>query len=58
MESKDAAELNLGEDFSQDACLSNAEVAVILERQKADYNAQGKEFTRCVACPYKNIHST
>ncbi|KAG7402165.1 RNA polymerase B [Phytophthora boehmeriae] len=45
MESKDAAELNLGDEFSDDACLSNAEVAVILEKQKANYEEQRKLFT-------------
>ncbi|KAG6609764.1 RNA polymerase II [Phytophthora cinnamomi] len=45
MDSKDAAALNLGDDFEDDVCLSNAEVAIILEKQKANYLEQKKTFT-------------
>ncbi|KAG6977692.1 hypothetical protein JG688_00000044 [Phytophthora aleatoria] len=45
MESKDAAELNLGDDFENDTCLSNAEVAIILDKQKVNYIEQKKMFT-------------
>ncbi|KAJ8556905.1 hypothetical protein ON010_g9061 [Phytophthora cinnamomi] len=48
MDSKDAAALNLGDDFEDDVCLSNAEVAIILEKQKANYLEQKKTFTRFV----------
>lgn len=46
MESNDAAELSLGDDFNDDVCLSNAEVAVILDKQKADYVVQKKPLTK------------
>ncbi|KAL3666588.1 hypothetical protein V7S43_008215 [Phytophthora oleae] len=46
MELNDAAELNLGDDFNDDVCLSNAEVAVILDKQKTDYVEQKKPLTR------------
>lgn len=42
----DAAELKLGDDFTDDTCLSNAEVAVILDKQKVNYVEQKKTFTR------------
>jgi DNA-directed RNA polymerase II subunit RPB4 len=45
MDTEDAAELNLGDDFRHETCLSNAEVAVILEKQKADYENQEKQLT-------------
>ncbi|POM68653.1 RNA polymerase II [Phytophthora palmivora] len=45
MESNDAAEMNLGDDFINDVCLSNAEVAVILDKQKVNYVEQNKDFT-------------
>lgn len=48
VDTEDAAELNLGEDFRHETCLSNAEVAVILEKQKSDYENQEKQLTRCV----------
>lgn len=47
VDTEDAAELNLGEDFRHETCLSNAEVAVILEKQKSDYENQEKQLTRC-----------
>lgn len=46
VETEDAAELNLGSDFQTDTCLSNAEVAVILEKQKSDYETQERGLTR------------
>ncbi|KAE9005086.1 hypothetical protein PF010_g6869 [Phytophthora fragariae] len=46
MESTDAAALNIGEDFEDEVCLSNAEVAIILEKQKINYVEQKKTFTR------------
>ncbi|KAG2848948.1 hypothetical protein PC119_g379 [Phytophthora cactorum] len=45
LESKGAAELNLGDDFENDTCLSNAEVAIILDKQKVNYIEQKKMFT-------------
>jgi hypothetical protein len=48
VDTEDAAELNLGDDFRNETCLSNAEVAVILEKQKSDYETQEKQLTRCV----------
>ena len=45
VETEDAAELNLGDDFRNETCLSNAEVAVILEKQKLDYEGQEKSLT-------------
>ncbi|OWZ23880.1 hypothetical protein PHMEG_0001168 [Phytophthora megakarya] len=45
LESKDAAELSLGDEFIDDVCLSNAEVAVILDKQKVNYDEQKKTFT-------------
>lgn len=50
VDTEDAAELNLGEDFRHETCLSNAEVAVILEKQKSDYENQEKQLTRWVTC--------
>lgn len=51
VDTEDAAELNLGDDFRNETCLSNAEVAVILEKQKSDYENQEKQLTGCVfAC--------
>lgn len=52
VDTEDAAELNLGEDFRNETCLSNAEVAVILEKQKSDYENQEKQLTGCVVCPF------
>lgn len=46
VDTEDAAELNLGDDFRHETCLSNAEVAVILEKQKSDYDSQEKQLTR------------
>jgi DNA-directed RNA polymerase II subunit RPB4 len=46
VDTEDAAELNLGDDFRNETCLSNAEVAVILEKQKSDYENQEKQLTR------------
>ncbi|GMF12340.1 unnamed protein product [Phytophthora lilii] len=46
MESKDAAELDLGDEFNNDTCLSNAEAAVILDKQKVNYVEQKKMFPR------------
>jgi DNA-directed RNA polymerase II subunit RPB4 len=46
VDTEDAAELNLGDDFRKETCLSNAEVAVILEKQKSDYENQEKQLTR------------
>ena len=46
VDTEDAAELNLGEDFRDETCLSNAEVAVILEKQKQDYENQEKQLTK------------
>ena len=48
VDTEDAAELNLGVDFRNETCLSNAEVAVILEKQKSDYETQEKQLTKCV----------
>ncbi|DAZ99179.1 TPA: hypothetical protein N0F65_008212 [Lagenidium giganteum] len=45
VDTEDAAELNLGDDFRNETCLSNAEVAVILEKQKTDYENQEKQLT-------------
>lgn len=45
VDTEDAAELNLGDDFRHETCLSNAEVAVILEKQKVDYENQEKQLT-------------
>ncbi|KAJ0408118.1 hypothetical protein P43SY_002088 [Pythium insidiosum] len=45
VDTEDAAELNLGDDFRHETCLSNAEVAVILEKQKSDYETQEKQLT-------------
>lgn len=45
VETEDAAELSLGDDFRNETCLSNAEVAVILEKQKSDYESQEKGLT-------------
>ncbi|TMW68627.1 hypothetical protein Poli38472_006095 [Pythium oligandrum] len=45
IDTEDAAELNLGDDFRHETCLSNAEVAVILEKQKSDYENQEKQLT-------------
>lgn len=45
VETEDAAELSLGEDFRNETCLSNAEVAVILDKQKSDYESQEKGLT-------------
>ena len=45
VETEDAAELNLGDDFRDETCLSNAEVAIILEKQKQDYEDQEKPLT-------------
>ncbi|TDH70631.1 uncharacterized protein CCR75_005098 [Bremia lactucae] len=45
VDTEDAAELNLGDDFRNETCLSNAEVAVILEKQKSDYETQEKQLT-------------
>jgi DNA-directed RNA polymerase II subunit RPB4 len=46
VDTEDAAELNLGDDFRKETCLSNDEVAVILEKQKSDYENQEKQLTR------------
>lgn len=51
VDTEDAAELNLGDDFRNETCLSNAEVAVILEKQKSDYENQEKQLTGCVRLP-------
>ncbi|KAG7393666.1 hypothetical protein PHYPSEUDO_004429 [Phytophthora pseudosyringae] len=40
-----AQTLNLGDDLSNDICLSNAEVAVVLDKQKVNYVEQKKTFT-------------
>lgn len=53
VDTEDAAELNLGDDFRNETCLSNAEVAVILEKQKSDYETQEKQLTKCVP---RSIH--
>ena len=59
VDTEDAAELNLGVDFRNETCLSNAEVAVILEKQKSDYETQEKQLTKCVpplSCPCRRRH--
>lgn len=55
MESTDAAALNLGEDFENEVCLSNAEVAIILEKQKINYLEQKKTFTRLATGVWRNM---
>ncbi|ETK71534.1 hypothetical protein L915_21260 [Phytophthora nicotianae] len=44
MESNDAVELNSGEDFENNTCLSKAEVAIFLDKQKINYVEQKKMF--------------
>ncbi|RHY86739.1 hypothetical protein DYB37_005120 [Aphanomyces astaci] len=55
MDTEDAAELNLGEDFQQETCLSNAEVAVILEKQKSDYESSEKPLTSVFQKTYSYV---
>ncbi|RLN72039.1 hypothetical protein BBJ28_00006738 [Nothophytophthora sp. Chile5] len=52
VDTEDAAELNLGDDFRSETCLSNAEVAVILDKQKTDYETQEKQLTRSKTYSY------
>ncbi|KAL0589679.1 hypothetical protein ABG067_002228 [Albugo candida] len=55
VDTEDAAELNLGEDFRDETCLSNAEVAVILEKQKQDYENQEKQLTNVFQKTYSYV---
>jgi DNA-directed RNA polymerase II subunit RPB4 len=55
IDTEDAAELLLGEDFTGETCLSNAEVAVILEKQKADYENQEKPLTSVFQKTYSYV---
>ncbi|KAG6975054.1 hypothetical protein JG687_00000030, partial [Phytophthora cactorum] len=55
VDTEDAAELNLGDDFRNETCLSNAEVAVILEKQKSDYETQEKQLTNVFQKTYSYV---
>ncbi|KAF0695244.1 Aste57867_13936 [Aphanomyces stellatus] len=55
MDTEDAAELILGEDFQTETCLSNAEVAVILEKQKSDYESSEKPLTAVFQKTYSYV---
>ncbi|CAH0477069.1 unnamed protein product [Peronospora belbahrii] len=55
VDTEDAAELNLGVDFRNETCLSNAEVAVILEKQKSDYETQEKQLTNVFQKTYSYV---
>ncbi|OQR94079.1 hypothetical protein ACHHYP_01849 [Achlya hypogyna] len=55
IDTEDAAELILGEDFQGETCLSNAEVAVILEKQKSDYESQEKTLTNVFQKTYSYV---
>ncbi|CEG47664.1 dna-directed rna polymerase ii subunit rpb4-like [Plasmopara halstedii] len=55
VDTEDAAELNLGDDFRNETCLSNAEVAVILEKQKSDYETQEKQLTNVFRKTYSYV---
>ncbi|RLN94568.1 hypothetical protein BBJ28_00015947 [Nothophytophthora sp. Chile5] len=55
VDTEDAAELNLGDDFRNETCLSNAEVAVILEKQKSDYETQEKQLTSVFQKTYSYV---
>ncbi|OQR90938.1 hypothetical protein THRCLA_09145 [Thraustotheca clavata] len=54
-DTEDAAELILGQDFQTETCLSNAEVAVILEKQKSDYESQEKTLTSVFQKTYSYV---